>query len=358
MRKKYKYNKQKTFGYDANGKRIIKWFHADSLRDMEKQIQQYALQLQFAPNASNIRFKDYAEQWRTTYKGNRSKATQDMYLYALKHTKAIDDYPLTKITKTKCQECIKSVWDRPTMAKNVANTLRQVFNTAVQDGMLQRNPALGLDLPKKPKSRFYLIDDKMLKAIKKIDFSDFDKVLVLILRTFGLRPSEALALTVHDFDFKRNILHINKALELSADSQLKDTKTGVSRDIPIPPSVVPVLRSYFKQIRGFYLFTDEVGNLITKNGYYSIAKRITGKINEAMGGNENMNAIPGFTLYAFRHLRASELLYRTQDKDHPISLLQAAELMGHSVNVFLNTYSHIQKENEGLDHIYDSVSSL
>ena len=183
-------------------------------------------------------------------------------------------------------------------------------------------------------------------------------MLVLILRTFGLRPSEALALTVHDFDFKRNILHINKALELSKDSQLKDTKTGMSRDIPIPPSVVPVLRSYFKQIRGFYLFTDEQGNLITKNGYYSIAKRITGKINEAMGGNENMNAIPGFSLYAFRHLRATELLYRTQSKDHPISILQAAELMGHSVNVFLNTYSHIQKENEGLDHIYDSVSSL
>ena len=66
MRKKYKYNKQKTFGYDANGKRIIKWFHADSLRDMEKQIQQYALQLQFAPNASNIRFKDYAEHTRET----------------------------------------------------------------------------------------------------------------------------------------------------------------------------------------------------------------------------------------------------------------------------------------------------
>ena len=358
MRKKYKYNKQKTFGYDANGKRIIKWFHADSLRDMEKQIQQYALQLQFAPNASNIRFKDYAEQWRTTYKGNRSKATQDMYLYALKHTKAIDDFPLTKITKTRCQECIKSVWDRPTMAKNVANTLRQVFNTAVADGMLQRNPALGLDLPKKPKSRFFLIDDKMLDAIKKIDFSDFDKVLVLILRTFGLRPSEALALTVHDFDFKRNILHINKALELSADSKLKDTKTGVSRDIPIPSSAVPVLRSYFAQIRGFYLFTDEVGNLITKNGYYSISKRITGKINEAMGGSETINAIPGFSLYAFRHLRATELLYRTQLKDHPISILQAAELMGHSVNVFLNTYSHIQKENEGLDHIYDAVSSL
>ena len=247
---KHKYNKQKSFGYDANGKRIIKWFHADSKQDLERQIQKYRMQLEIAPNSSNVRFKDYAEKWRLTYKGNRSKATQDMYKYALTHTKTIDDLPLTKITKTKCQECIQSVWDRPTMAKNVANTLRQVFNTAVQDGMLMRNPSLNLDLPKKPKPKFHLITEAEQKAIDEADLLPQDRMFVTILQTFGLRPSEALALTVNDFDFSSMMLHITKSVELrnGSESKIKGTKTGTSRDIPIPFSLKSIIMDYFKEI--------------------------------------------------------------------------------------------------------------
>lgn len=352
---KKKYNKQKSFGYDSNGKRIIKWFHSDSKADLERQIEKFRMQLELTPNASAIRFKDYAEKWLMTYKGNRSKATRDMYYYALRHTETIDDLQLTKITKTKCQECIQAAWDRPTMAKNVANTLRQIFNTAVQDGMLVRNPALYLELPKRPKSKFYLLDDKVLNAIDETHFCDEDSVLVTILRTFGLRPGEALALNTQDFDFKNMVLHITRSLELSNDnkSQLKSTKTGVSRDIPIPYSLVPFLREYFGRISRFYLFADKDNNFISKSQYRVISKRISRSINETLGGDDKINMIPGFTLYAFRHHRATELFYLTQKGT--ISILQAAQLMGHSVQVFLNTYSHIDENKENLRLIYDET---
>lgn len=355
---KHKYNKQKHFGYDANGKRIIKWFHADSKQDLEKQIQKYAMQLELTPNASNIRFKDYAEQWRTTYKGNRSKATQDMYKYALKHTESIDNLPLTKITKTKCQECIQSVWDRPSMAKNVADTLRQVLNTAVQDGMIVRNPSLNLDLPKKPKAKFHLLTEKELQAVEKADLNAQDRMLVTILRVFGLRPSEALALTVNDFDFSTMTLHITKSLELSNDnkSKIKGTKTGASRDIPIPYDLMSILRCYFADLSGFYLFNGKTTVLVSKSEYRGISERIKTAVNIALGGDENFNMIPNFTLYSFRHRRATELFYLTQNGT--ISILQASQLMGHSVNVFLNTYSHIDKSKESLQRIYDAVTNL
>ena len=353
---KHKYNKQKSFGYDTNGKRIIKWFHADSKQDLERQIQRYRMQLELTPNASNLRFKDYAEQWRTTYKGNRSKATQDMYTYALTHTKIIDNLPLTKITKTKCQECIQSVWDRPTMAKNVANTLRQVFNTAVQDGMIVRNPSLNLDLPKKPKPKFHLITEAEKKAIEEAELMPQDRMFVTILRTFGLRPSEALALTVNDFDFSSMTLHITKSVELGNDnkSKIKGTKTGTSRDIPIPHYLKQDLSDYFKEINGFYLFADNNNNLISKSGYKTISKRILEEINRKMGGDETFNMIPNLTMYCFRHERATELFYLTQKG--VISILQASQLMGHSVSVFLNTYSHIDESKESLQRIYEPVT--
>lgn len=356
-----KYNKQKSFGYDSNGKRIIKWFHADSKQDLERQIEQYRLQLQYTPNADNTTFGEYKVQWQNTYKRNRSKATQDMYKYALTHTENIDYLPLTKITKTKCQECVMEVWDRPRMASILASAMKQIFEAAVQDGMLYRNPAASLDLPKKAKAKFHLLTDRELKAVEDAHLCPEDRMLVTILRTFGLRPSEALALTVNDFDLHYNVLHITKSLELANDnkSQIKDTKTGVSRDIPIPVSLIPYLKSYFADLRGFLLFDDKDNHYLTKSQYNAISRRIKKAVNVAISGDDNINMIPGFTLYSFRHRRSTELYYLTQSADHPISLLQASKLMGNSINVFLNTYSHVMDDREDLQKIYlPSVTNL
>ena len=350
-----KYNKQKSFGFDSDGKRIRKWFHADSLPELEKQIDAYKLQLTFTPNADNTTFKKYSEQWLTVYKGGQSKGTQYMYRSVLKHTEKIDPLPVAKITKTKCQEVIKGVWEKPRTAQILALTLKQIFSAAVSDGMILRNPASNLDLPKRPKSKFYLIDDKILNAIPKADLSPNDAMLVQILRTFGLRPAEALALTVDDFDFDTMTLHINKALELSNDNvtTVKSTKTGVSRDIPIPSSMVSNLKSYFADLSGVNLFVNKDNGLLTKTQYECLCVRIIKAINIACGGDDKNNVIPGFTLYAFRHYRASELLYLT--KDGKLSILMASRLMGHSVNVFLNTYAHVLEEKEDLSRIYDNL---
>lgn len=360
---KKKYNKQRSFGYDKNGKRIIKWFHADSLKDLERQVENYRLQLKFTPNATNTRFEDYALQWLKAYKGNRSKQTQDMYKYALNKCEPIFDYPITKVTKTKCQECIANCWEHPRTAQNVASLLKQVFDTAIADGIILRNPALNLDLPKKRKTDFHLLTDKELKALDKAELNPQDRMFVTILRTFGLRPGEALALTIQDFDFSTNTLHITKALELSNDnkSQVKSTKTGANRDIPIPSSLVPQLRAYFAQNRGFLLFANKCHTYYTKSAYRRMSERIMGAWNKALGGDENFNLLPDVTFYSFRHKRATELFYLTQNtkgRRAKISVLQAAYLMGHNINVFLSTYSHIDTTQENLKKIYDKPKKV
>ena len=357
---KHKYNKQRSFGYDKNGKRIIKWFHADSLKDLERQVENYRMQLKFTPNASNIDFKSYAEQWMKAYKGNRSKQTREMYKYAIRKCEPIYDYPITKLTKTHCQQIISMCWDTPTTAKNVSDTLKQIFNTAVADGVILRNPALNLDLPKKYKKQFHLLSTDELEALERAELNDQDRMFVTILRTFGLRPGEALALAVQDFDFSTNTLHITKALELTNDNKpkIKATKTGASRDIPLPISLAPQLRAYFAKIHGFLLFTNKNATYLSKSSYTKMTQRIIKAWNIAMGGDDNFNMLPNVTMYSFRHRRATELYYLTQGQHPVISVLKASELMGHSVNVFLNTYSHIDDSLERLQDIYQSVTNL
>ena len=357
---KHKYNKQRSFGYDKDGRRIIKWFHADSMRDLERQVENYRLKLKFTPNATNIRFQDYAEQWLEAYKGNRAKQTRDMYRFAIKKCEPIFDIPITKITKTLCQKCVSLCWDTPTTAKNVANTLRQIFNTAIADGVILRNPALNLDLPRSTKKPFHLLTTGELGALERANLNEQDRMFVTILRIFGLRPGEALALTIHDFDFNQNVLRVTKSLELSNDnkSAVKSTKTGTDRNIPIPVSLIPVLRSYFAHMRGFLLFTNKSNGYHTKSSYRRMSERILKAWNIALGGDNNLNMLSQVSMYSFRHRRATELLYLTQG-DHPvISVLKASELMGHQVGVFLNTYSHVDESKERLQDIYEPITNL
>ena len=207
---------------------------------------------------------------------------------------------------------------------------------------------------------FHLLTECELDALERADLNEQDRMFVTIMRTFGLRPGEALALTVQDFDFSTNTLHIAKALELANDNKptVKSTKTGVSRDIPIPVALVQQLRAYFGKIKGFLLFTNKYATYHSKSSYTKMSKRILKAWNVALGGDENFNRLPRVTIYSFRHRRATELLYLTQGDNPTISILKAAQLMGHSVNVFLNTYSHIDESQENLQDIYEPITKM
>ena len=189
--------------------------------------------------------------------------------------------------------------------------------------------------------------DNDLDAVRKADLNPKDRMFVTLLQVFGLRPAEALALQPNDFDFKRNILLISKAVELSDDnkSTLKSTKTGKNREIPIPDVIIPQLKEYLGEIKGDYLFPKEDGKLFTKSAYRKMSVRIANRIIEAGG--------PKITMYQFRHRRATDLYYLTQHGT--ISVKKASYLLGHSEEVFLSTYAHIDESKEDVSKIYTGL---
>ena len=312
--------------------------------ELNAKIEQYKEELRRESSPSGITFGAYAERWKETYKKNRSQKTQDMYDYALTKCSALDKTAIQQITKTMCQAVINEVWDKPHTARQVHLTMNQVFKAAVNDGIITKNPAAGIEIPKAKKKEIYLMTDNDLKAVRKAKLSKKDRMFVEILMVFGLRPGEALALSQNDFDLKEKVLHITKSLELMDDnsSQIKGTKTGVSRDIPIPNEIIPHLRAYFKDMKGNYLFPKEDGNLFTKSAYRKMSVRIANRIIEAGG--------PKITMYQFRHRRATDLYYLTQKGT--ISVKKASSLLGHSEEVFLSTYAHIDEDKEDVSKLY------
>ena len=346
-RKKYRYSTQVQFGYDADGNRIRKRFSADTKAELNAKIEQYKEDLRKESSPSGITFGAYAERWKETYKKNRSQKTQDMYDYALTKCSALDKMPIQQITKTMCQSVINDVWDIPRAAAQVHLTMNQVFKAAVNDGIITKNPAAGIEVPKVKKKEIYLMTDDDLAAVRKAKLDKKDRMFVEILMVFGLRPGEALALSQNDFDLKEKVLHITKSLELMDDnsSKIKSTKTGVSREIPIPNEIISHLRAYFRANKGDYMFTKEDGGLFTKSAYRKMSVRISKKVMEA-GGSK-------ITMYQFRHRRSTDLYYLTQRGI--ISVKKACSLLGNSEEVFLSTYAHIDDSKEDLSKIYTGL---
>lgn len=332
-----KYNKLLSFGYDRTGKRIRKWFHADTLAELNAKIEAYKDELKKVSNPSEVTFAAYSEKWLEVYKANRSKQTIDMYKNALKKCGTLDPYKLKKVTKSMCQAVINESWEHPSTASKTALTLKQVFKSAMADGIIATNPADALTLPKKPNSRFYLLTKEDLEKIRRADLSPMDRLYTTVLQVFGLRPAEALALQPSDFDFENGILHISKSLELSNDnrSRIKPTKTGAVRDIPIPEQLIAPLKAQIQGIYSFYIFTKGDGSLHTKSSYRKLSARLLKAFD-----------VPKMTLYSFRHRRATDLYYLTQTAESGVTAKYASSILGHSELVFLSTYSHVDEQME------------
>jgi len=354
-----KYNKQISMGYDpSTGKQIRKWIHANTQLELANKIQEAQRTLIETPNASNITFREYSRRWFAVYKANRSNRTKEMYEYGLRKCSELDGFPLNSVTKMQCQQILNELWNTPRTAKIVRDTMKQVFKAAIADGIISRNPAADLDIPEAHAAEKRLLTDRELEAIRTADLEPQDRMFVTILLTFGLRPAEALALRPMDFDFKNRILTISKAVELNNDntSRIKDTKTGVTRTIPIPDGLVSILKAYTMENPFLYLFSNRNGELMTKSGYRRMSERVWKAVNVQLGGDDNHNLVAGRNFYDCRHYKATEWYYLCQEGQ--ISTKYAAELLGHSEEVFLKIYSHISEKKEHPEALFRDLSSV
>ena len=338
-----KYHKYLQVGFRADGSRIRKHFYGSSAAELEQNIRNYFIQASNTKNASAFSFGAYAKKWFEIYKANKSAATREMYSNALKKMEAIDPMELRKVKKSDCQQVVNQYAGQRT-AEILKMTLKQIFETAIDDGIISSNPAKNIELLKYKPNEKRAFTKKEKETIKKAKLMPMERMFVNILLTFGLRPGEALALSRFDLDLKKKVLHITKAVEFDGNTpHIKGTKTEVCRDIPIPNKLLKYIRKYIAEDKNTLLFHKQDGSLMSKTSYYKFSKRIL----KAIG-------IPNITMYYFRHNRATELYYLCQRGI--ISTKKAAALMGHSELVFLKTYSHLLEEKENTAELYKDLA--
>lgn len=330
-----------TGKYKDDGKPIKKYLSAKTQADLDRKVREAHLLIDEGLNVTDgdITFGRYAERWLTSYKANKGIRTQEMYRRCVRtHLKGLADIKVKDIKRIDVQSQITALKEHPRTAEQVRLTAKQIFDAAIEDDIIHKNPCRDIDMPRHVKEEKRALTEEEKKAVKSADLDARQRAFVSILYGTGMRPAEMYALTWSDIDFQRCEISVNKSLTFKDGSApvvvYPKTNSGI-RTIQCPLFVFKALQEYRVCNRTLTLFGDDSGRYKRKQAYYWEWELIKRKIEEALGHQTDLS------MYCFRHGYCTTLWYSG------ISLLEAQRLMGHSsYEMILKIYSHLDAEKE------------
>jgi len=354
-------------GYNENGKpKMISVYgktEAETKRKLKEKIKlinSNGLMLQ-DNTINNITVEEYCSNWLKNVKANelkpssydRKEMTLENQVYPL-----IGMLQLSQLSIDDVQGMINQLKkDKLSYSsiKKAYEAINECCKYAIIRGDLQKNPCLGVSLPKNLKRqdgdiKFYT--EKQIELLLKqatIKYSNGRSKYRLgygiqFLLYTGLRIGEALALTWEDIDLQNKTVRINKNLKQvknrDNDGQgnyktiIQDsTKTSSgSRIVPLNNKATEAL-SYIKEITGQYkyVFSTETGNNVSGRTYDAMFRKI----------QTNCGFTEIFGVHALRHTFASLLFKKGVD------VKTVSEILGHKdVSVTYNTYIHLIQEQK------------
>ena len=330
-----RYSTHVTVGTKPDGRPQRKTLYAKTIRELETKIAELREQVDKGnvTNYTNITLGEWAEKWLNIYKSGVEFNTKRMYSYIVEsYVKPTIGFLRLKDVKTiHLQEVINSNQDKSWVVKKFKLTVNQIFEQAINNDMLAKNPAKGIKLPtiQKNTTKRALTDDEIEK-IKSLNLDGKTKCFVHLLLYTGMRKSEALALTKSDINREAMEINVNKTLIFKVNqSEVKNTtktKAG-NRTLPILSPLKDTLFAYLDSLQTEELFTTKHGKTLTDTAY----RHMWRKFETAMGTR-------AITAHIFRHNFAT-MLYNAE-----IDVKTAQILMGHdSITVMLGIYTHLGK---------------
>jgi integrase len=284
-------------------------------------------------------FAAYASQWMDARKRRVRPGTVIGYESALTHAlAAFGATPLADVSRMDVERMITGLADKGRSQRTSQFTLfvvRAIFSSAVQDGLIGRNPAQDVTpvgVPAKTRTAQSSTNISALRAHLAGD----PLFACWLLTLYGLRRSEVLALKWTDVDLAAGTLAITRS-RVSIGSKAgtvegkPKTKRG-TRTLPLPPDVLTALRELrerqaaefgFGQVRDGYLCLDELGQPMRPERW----SRLWQQHCKAAG-------IPVVTLHAARHSSVSIM------RANGVPDYLVAAWHGHDETVMRAVYSH------------------
>jgi integrase len=316
---------------------------ADAERWLRNELQKQDLGVWVDPAAGSISVEEWASIWMSGRVGLTEK-TRAGYQGIL-NSRVLPTFgqvPMKKVTRAALSKWVSEMslegLSSPRV-RNCFNVLAACLEAAVNEGLIGRNPARGVELPARPAqfSHRYLTAeevDRLASATPSIA----DHSLILTLAYGGLRWGEVVALRRGRVDVLRRRVSINEAAtEVSGRLVFGEPKTHRRRLVHLPEFVAEALAQHLRNRPSdpeALVWTAPRGGPLRYNPYRN---RVWDKAVTEAG-------LEGVTPHALRHTCAS--LMRAAGAD----VKEIQSQLGHrSPVVTLSVYTHL------FEDAYDSV---
>ena len=291
--------------------------------------------------------KQYLEMFKTylIVEKNFSKHTLKAYVSdILTFLIWLKDIPCEKVNYTKLREYLyfiqKFDYKKTTVARKLAS-VRTFYKFLYKEKIMEINPAVNLNSPKRPKSLpKFLTQDEMEKILNNVKMDTpagyRNKAILELLWATGMRISELSGLNFGDLNLENNEIRVFG-------------KGAKERIVLVTDRAKTYLQRYIENARpliakGFRLdeITDSTPVFINNTGYRLQNKTVRNAIKNVV---ETIELPKKVTPHVFRHSFATKLIENGAD------LRVVQELLGHASISNTQIYTHISTKR--LQDVYD-----
>jgi len=344
-----------TIGTDADGKQKRKAFYGKTRQEVKTKMTTALNNLQEGTYAepSKITVEKWIDIWLFEYKKYDIKSTTFVNYVARvqNHIKpTLGHYKLNELRPDIIQKAINELTARglaPETVKGTYNVIHGCLRQAVRNGLIVRNMATDIVLPKIVKGKVKVFTPEQQKAfIEKAKETYLGEIFIFDLGT-GLRLGELLALKWEDVNYTEEIIRVTRNLTVIRDYDDEDSqwykefgtpKTESSiRSIPLLSDLIVLLKKVHKEQLENRL---KAGNAWEDNDLVFSTKR--GKPLDPRNMGRTFKSIckkadiEGASVHWLRHS------FATRGLENGIELRIIQELLGHAnISITASIYTHV-----------------
>lgn len=336
------YRTKVKIGVDANGKDINKWVSGSTKAELERAKQDVIRHYILGEiTQKDTMFGEYVQKWFASKRNPRvGGATSENYrtMINVHILPTFGNRQFRAIGALDVQAWMDSFKD--TSASKIDKLymlIRAICRDAYVEGVISRDISAGLlkPLPKKKDDRRALSFEETAGILSAIQNNDNqDGLLLAVLYYLGVRRGEALGLQWGDFDFKDQMVHIQRDIVyVRGKTTISDLKTDAADRYVIVPSVLRYMLLPHAGSDGEWLFCSRAGEPICQSSYKRMWLRLmaSAKLLDAEGK-------PLITAHWLRHTYATKLFYAGVDA------VIAMWMLGHeSYETTIDIYTHLRK---------------
>lgn len=324
------------------GKRIFGAKIFRSLDDAETHLLEIMLAIRrgaYGPDDATV-LADYAERWLVRMASSWSTGTQRArdISWRVHIAPKLGSLRVAEVTRARCQALVDGMVERglqPSTISGHVATLHSLLAAAVRDGLIERNSASRLIMPRERSRSQAVWTLDQAQAFLATTVSTRHHVLWSLLLATGLRIGEALALTWADVDLDAHLVSVRATVRRNADGTIgvgRGTKTGIDRTVPIHGTTAQLL------IR--HRAAQRQRPIVDIAGYVFPGRRLGplsgSAVRDALDRATEAAGLPRLTPHGFRHTAATLMI------DQGIAPSVVQDILGHKhVTMTLERYTHV-----------------